>query len=247
VRVVQRLPSAKKPQLSVAHRDNGAGVRLPLLTGGLSAATGFAGALRCGLSDLRVGPVDADAATELLEAAACASPVPLSMTLALSLLDSEAADAAAYAARTLLIVSPKEEARNSGARLNHVSLILDDAPLSAAASRDLAATLYEGVSEMTARALVTQLHATITETSAAGAVSAAFARAFAQGVCRGRISRLELKIQGHWSEDATKAWTHALRTVRTDSSPSIFSRHHHCGLRLCRTILGDHADNVITA
>jgi hypothetical protein len=216
--------------------DNGHGVRLPLLTGGGAATAHFAAALQAGLPDIRIGPLDAGAAAALVNAAARSTHIFSSLVLALSLLDGEAADAAAYAARALLLLPPEKAYERTGekvARVRDLSLVLDDAPLSAAASRDLAATLHEGVSEVTARALHMQICATITEAAAAGPVSAAFARAFAQGAPRGWISRLNLKIQGPWSDAGAQAWTDALDVVRTDMLACMWeTKAHKSGLGL---------------
>ena len=176
--------------------------------------------LRHGLPDLRIGPVDASAAEQLVTAAARASPAPASLSLSLALLNGEAADAAAYAARALLLV-PDDDSAGPFSR-KHTALVLDDAPLSAAASRDLAATLHEGVSRFKARAMRTQLTATVTEAAAAGPVSAAFALAYALGGPSAYITHLDLKIQGPWSEAGAAAWAHALEVVREDGPPSAY-------------------------
>ena len=205
--------------------DNGLGVRMPLLTRSGAATAHFAAALRRGLRDTRIGPVSAGAAERLVKAAACAKRVSSSLILALSLLNDRAADAAAYAARSLLLLSDEERERRRHERPGHeaafldsIALVLDDAALSSCASRDLAATLSEGVKEVKMRAHHLHLCATVTEATATGPVSAAFARAFADGVEFGSIRKLELKILGSWSTAAARAWAQALEALRDDFS-----------------------------
>jgi hypothetical protein len=215
------------------HLDNGLGARLPLLTGGSAATMHFATALRLGLPDMRIGPVDAGAVRLLLRALcappshASSAPPSRSLCLSLPLLDQEAADAAAYAMRALLLPAPAEDSAQEPCTYSFLSLVLDDEAMSAAASRDLAATLHDSLHpfSFSRRVAHASLCATVTEAADAvdvGPVSSAFARAFAQGARCDGIRSLELRIRGAWSDAAADAWAAALDTVR------VHGQEHNC-------------------
>jgi hypothetical protein len=206
------------------HLNDGTGARQPLLCGGSQAADGFAALLRDGLAHLRIGPVDAAAATQLVTAAG--APAACVHNLVLSLLDERAASAAAYAARALLLLAPAESRRVAHP---FMGLMLDDAAISAAASLDLAATLRERMDERfhydgsNARGGAVSLVATLSEPTdtRVGPVSCAFARAYARSVrdLHGpAIRSLELTFAGShaWSDEAALEWSAAFVAAAED-------------------------------
>jgi hypothetical protein len=78
--------------------------------------------------------------------------------------------------------------------------------------------LSDGMILAMKRASHLHLCATVTEATAAGPVTAAFARAFARGAPFGGISHLELKILGPWSSRGALAWAQALEELRDNFS-----------------------------